>query len=100
MIILQQAAQSFRLGDLAGIVQSFVGEGDGVFDSLMIAFGVVVRDIFPDAMPEGFLTVKDHLVEAFGLDGFNEMLRKGIEIGGACLAFKMVHLPATWQGLG
>ena len=58
------------------------GEGDDIVESLMIAFMLVVGEIFIEDMAQGGLAEKNQLIEAFLLDRTHPAFGEGIEVGG------------------
>src|SRR5271166_5408278 len=61
---------------------SLVGEGDDIVETLMIAFMLMVGEIFLERMAQGALAEENQLVEAFFLDRTHPAFGKGIEVGG------------------
>ena len=57
VVEIQQSAEPLRLHDRPfPCLQPSVGKRNDIVDSLMIAFGVVVRQVFPNHMTQGVLS--------------------------------------------
>src|ERR1017187_2593298 len=88
VIEVQQPAKAFHLYHWPFLPpQPWVGKRNGIVDSLMIAFGVVMRQVLPDHMLQGAFAEQDELLHAFRLDGLHEPLRKRIQVRGVWRKF-------------
>src|SRR5271167_347366 len=83
LVEIEQAAQplGFSNGPVArtGLL---AGEGDDIVETLMIAFMLMVGEIFLERMAQGALAEENQLIEAFLLDRTHPAFRKGVEVGG------------------
>jgi hypothetical protein len=83
MLEVQQPAQPLRLHELPfPCLQPSVGKLYHVPDSLMLPFGMVMRQALPDYMPAGVFAGQDELLRAFRLGGFRKSFREHIQIRG------------------
>src|SRR5271157_2492089 len=83
LVGIEQAAQplGFSNGPV-GRTGLLAGEGDDIVETLMIAFMLMVGEIFIERMAQGALAEENQLVEAFFLDRTHPAFGKGIEVGG------------------
>src|SRR5271157_980978 len=83
LVGIEQSAQP--LGFSNGPVATtgwLAGEGDDIVETLMIAFMLMVGEIFLERMAEGTLAEENQLMEAFFLDRKHPAFGKGVEVGG------------------
>ena len=82
MVVAEQSSQTFAAFDVAGRVADFVtGIDQPVFQTLMIAFLVIVRREFGKCLPQGCFAEEDHAVQAFRFQAQHKALDVGIAIG-------------------
>src|ERR1035438_7920599 len=67
------------------------GEGDDIVESLMIAFMLVVGEIFIEHMAQGALAEENQLIETFLLDRTHPAFGEGIEVGGLWRQFESLN---------
>src|SRR5664279_4209310 len=83
LVEIEQAAQPLGFSNGSVLTNgSLVGEGDDIVESLMIAFMLMVGEIFIEHMAQGALAEKNQLIEAFLLDRTHPAFGEGIEVGG------------------
>src|SRR5208337_1044908 len=83
LVGIEQAAQP--LGFSNGPVATtgwLAGEGDDIVETLMIAFMLMVGEIFIERMAQGALAEENRLIETLFLDRTHPAFRKGVEVGG------------------
>src|SRR5208337_5095290 len=83
LVEIEQAAQplGFSNGPV-GRTGLLAGGGDEIFETLMIAFMLMVGEIFLERMAQGALAEENQLIEAFFLDRTHPAFGKGVEVGG------------------
>src|SRR5208337_2920704 len=83
LVEIEQAAQplGFSNGPVAA-TGLLAGEGDDIVETLMIAFKLMVGEIFIERMAQGALAEENQLIEAFFLDRAHPAFGKGIKVGG------------------
>src|SRR5271170_3753480 len=79
----EQAAQPFGFSN-GPVARSglLAGEGDDIVETLMIAFMLMVGEIFIEHMAQGALAEENQLIEAFLLDRTHPAFGEGVEVGG------------------
>src|SRR5271167_2783160 len=83
LVEIEQAAQPLGFSnDPVARTGLLAGEGDDIVETLMIAFMLMVGEIFIERMAEGTLAEENQLIEAFILDRTHPAFRKGVEVGG------------------
>ena len=82
MIEVEQSTQALGLVNDPGLATcACVGEGDDIFESLMIAFVLIVGQILMERVTQRRLAKEDQLIQAFILHGTHPPFRKGVEVG-------------------
>ena len=83
MVEVEQSAEAFRLHHSPFLLkEASAGKRNGILDTLVIAFGVIVRQVLPDHMLQGAFAAEDELLHTFRLDDLHEPLRKRIQVQG------------------
>jgi hypothetical protein len=83
MIKVEQTAQPLGFMNRPVLpVYSFVGEGDDIGESLMIAFMLVVGQKLLERVAQGTFAKENQLSETFIFDGTAPAFGEGVEVGG------------------
>ena len=82
MIEVEQSAQSLGFANRPGLAtRACVGEGDDIGEPLMIAFMLVVGQIFLERVAQGTFAKENQMIETFLLHGTDPPFGESVEIG-------------------
>jgi hypothetical protein len=84
MIVPEDATEPLETLDATGTLAHIVlGSDQPVVQALVVSFPVVVNHVFAKGSMQGRLPEKDHSFQALLLDGTDDPLRVGVEVGRA-----------------
>ncbi len=100
MVVAQQTAEPLVLSDRSRApADAFTGEGDGVVESLVVPLSMVMGQVLSDHMTQHALAEDDNLVETLLLDGSDEALGEGIQVGRLRRQLDRFHADGTDHGV-
>ena len=89
---VEQSAQSLGFANRPGLATcACVGEGDDIFESLMIALVLMVGQILMERVAQGTFAKENQLIETLILYCAHPTFGEGVEVGGLGCEFERFH---------